>query len=1293
MARNFFNKKFSDYLGEQRALLDIITQFFGATPTPTPTPFASPSPTATPTPSVTSSLTPTPSATTTPTVTPTRTVTPTVTPSPSQTNLPTPSNSVSPTVTPSPTASVTPTRSVTPSPTATPTPSLTPNASPSPTPTKTPTPTPSTTPAVAEFRFSVNTNIINESSSNVFSFNLPCNGSGYSATVNWGDGNFENISGTLGNVLHVYSTPGVYQIRISGTFPTIYFNNTLDCIKVTSLDQWGTGAWTTLEHGFDGCLNMVYNTTDVPDLTSCTSLAYLFRFNSSNSFNGTLGTWNVSNITDLSYTFAGCFNLVEDLDSWDTTNVTSLEGTFQTCLNFFSDLGIWDTTNVTNMSYTFSGAQTFNGNINNWITSGVTDFSWMFYKAISFNVDIGGWDTSGIVGPNSMDFMFQGATIFDQDLTLWCVIPIPSEPPSFRVGSALIDGNLPIWATCPTIPSPTPSPTPTTTPTTTPSPSITPSISVSVTPTASVTPSITPSVSPSVTPSPSITPSISPSITPSISPSITPSPTITPSITPSITQTPYPICPEQLEFTSTTSLTMSGATGTFDRVYSYSGGSITGGYVDGFTFYPGTSSGYTFAIYERYVNPYYYVIIWNNFVFEWDYSMIRTTGASFLNGGASPGVTNLSTSGWLTDGSVNYPKNGGDDYSYIAYPAVCPTPTPTSTPSTTPSITPSVTVTPSETPPPPSVSVTPTPTMTPTPSITPTPSATPPPAFAQFIFEIDTTNSGSANDTFVLPLVSGESYDFTIDWGDGVESISGSTLTGATNTYTSPGIYTIKISGTFPRIYFNNGGDRSKITDISQWGEVLWNNMEGSFYGCNNLDISATDYPILSGVTDARNMFRECSSLVYNSSISGWTTSNIQLFNSMFRDMNFDQNLGSWDMSSASNIEFMFHGNTTFNNGGSPSIADWDTSNITGGGMAYLFKGASTFNQPLSGWTINVNSLDSVFYQASSFNQPLDMWDVSGIGAFNVLFYQSAFNQPLSSWDMSSATSLIFMFGNCPFNQNIGGWNVSGVTTMQRMFEFNGAFNNGGSASISGWTTSNVTNMNGIFLFADDFNQPIGSWDVSNVTNFEFTFAFAYAFNQNIGAWDTSSATSMVQMFNNATGFNNDGSSSISGWTTSSVTAMSEMFINANAFNQPIGSWNTSSVTQFYQMFQNADIFNQNLSSWNVSNGINFFNMFENAAAFNQNLGSWTLNTAGVNMSSMLNGSGLSCENYSRTLIGWANGVDANSDLPASVTLGASTLQYNSTNYGGSPYSDGAAARAYLVGSPVSWTITDNGTC
>jgi hypothetical protein len=61
-------------------------------------------------------------------------------------------------------------------------------------------------------------------------------------------------------------------------------------------------------------------------------------------------------------------------------------------------------------------------------------------------------------------------------------------------------------------------------------------------------------------------------------------------------------------------------------------------------------------------------------------------------------------------------------------------------------------------------------------------------------------------------------------------------------------------------------------------------------------------------------------------------------------------------------------------------------------------------------------------------------------------------------------------------------------------------------------------------------------------------------------------------------------------------------------------------------------------------------------------------------------------ENYSRTLIGWANYASANSDTPASVTLGAGTRTYNDTAYTtGLTYNDAAAARAYLVGTPPTW--------
>jgi surface protein len=210
-------------------------------------------------------------------------------------------------------------------------------------------------------------------------------------------------------------------------------------------------------------------------------------------------------------------------------------------------------------------------------------------------------------------------------------------------------------------------------------------------------------------------------------------------------------------------------------------------------------------------------------------------------------------------------------------------------------------------------------------------------------------------------------------------------------------------------------------------------------------------------------------------------------------------------------------------------------------------------------------------------------------------------------------------------------------------------------------------------------------------------FQSATNFNQNIGSWNVSAVASFVSMFQTATAFNNGGSADINNWSirTTDAVNMQGMFNGAANFNQNIGSWNTSAVTTFSSMFIGATAFNQNIGSWNTGNVTSMTNMFNSASAFNQNIGGWSLRLAGVNMGTVFTGANaLSTENYSRTLIGWANYVSANSNTPASVTLGGGNRTYNNTAYTvGETYNDAVAARAYLTGvaPDPAWTITDGG--
>ena len=193
--------------------------------------------------------------------------------------------------------------------------------------------------------------------------------------------------------------------------------------------------------------------------------------------------------------------------------------------------------------------------------------------------------------------------------------------------------------------------------------------------------------------------------------------------------------------------------------------------------------------------------------------------------------------------------------------------------------------------------------------------------------------------------------------------------------------------------------------------------------------------------------------------------------------------------------------------------------------------------------------------------------------------------------DTSGVTNMNGMFlGAASFNQPVGNWDTSMVTDMSDMFLGATSFNQ----PIGNWDTSRVTNMSSMFWEATSFNQPVGSWNTSKVTNMSGMFFRAESFNQPIGSWNTSNVTDMRIMFNNATSFNQP----IGNWDTSMVTNMRGMFWGAESFNQPIGNWDTSRVTNMGYMFEDAKSFNQPIGNWNTSNVTDMSEMFKGAASY-----------------------------------------------------------------------------------------------
>ena len=346
-----------------------------------------------------------------------------------------------------------------------------------------------------------------------------------------------------------------------------------------------------------------------------------------------------------------------------------------------------------------------------------------------------------------------------------------------------------------------------------------------------------------------------------------------------------------------------------------------------------------------------------------------------------------------------------------------------------------------------------------------------------FITVWKTDNPGTSEDNQII--ISGTGTDYLIEWEEVGNEANNGSETGTdehTVTFPSAGTYRVKISGDFTRIEFNNQGDKEKILDIEQWGDIVWSSFARAFYGCRNLTVNSTDAPDLASVTNLSRMFWGINDM--GGELSEWDVSNIKNMSGMFLgNRNLSYGISAWDVSSVEDMSNMFQ-NSRFNQ----DLSNWDVSHVKD--MSFMFDGLFGFESDLSSWDVSsVTDMAHMFSSCFSFNSDLSGWDVSNVTNMNYMFgYAYDFTSDLSNWDVSNVTNMSFMFNNARlFNSDLSSWDVSNVTTTRGMFNNANEFN----SDLSSWDVASVTDMRTMFRGADVFNSDLSSWDVSNVTTME----------------------------------------------------------------------------------------------------------------------------------------------------------------------------------------------------------------
>lgn len=1061
----------------------------------------------------------------------------------------------------------------------------------------------------------------------------------YNYNVDWGDGSSD--TGITGNITHSYATPGTYTIEISGTFPSIYFNddNANDKLKIIEILAWGDIQWQTMENAFYGCENLNFDLIDSPDLSQVTTLKNMFR--GGTSFNGIVNDWDISTITDLSGLFYEAETFNRPLANWNTRAVTDMSYTFYYAELFNEPLDSWNTAAVTTMSNMFYHAEDFNQNINNWNVSNVTDMSNLFYYARAFNQPLNLWDVSNVTSMASMFYltsfnqpinnwnisnvtdisgMFQNCPFnqplnlwdvsnvttlastfaqnnsFNQPLNDWDVSNVTNMSQTFGSAGTLKDFNQPLdqWDV-----------------------SNVTNMSGMFQSSSFNQPLNGWDVSNVTNMSNMFAGWASIYVTTYNQPLDLWDVSSVTNMSNMFHDSRFNQDIEGWDVSNVTNMSnmFDNATQFNQPLNNWSITSLTN--LDGiFTntplFNQPLDNWNTSAI-SRMRNTFLNAEAFDQDLSSWDISSVTSMTSMLSNSGLSEENYDATLIGWATQTVQDDVDLGATGLKYcdgrLARLELIDTHNWTVTGDIVNCS-----------------NVFCTTITNPVEGDTNVPAnsnihwAAAPNATGYYIdLEVErggvrsfvNINGSPANNydvgnvqilTFTNEFTPGDTIFITVTPYNGEGPAVGCeefSFTVVPSWVNSPAAYKFTIDTRFGSTYGTDQYDFRIQRNSSfsynysvDWGDSEYNNnVTNDIRHIYNTPGIYT-ISIIGDFPAPYHYYGDADEVI---SIDQWGTHEYQsMQRACFRCENMEYLATDVpDLSLVTDMSEMFEDTYLFNG----NIDNWDVSNVTL--MNDTFRGARVFNQPLNSWDVSkVTNMSGMFYSAREFNQPLDTWVTSEVTNMASMFYDAElFNQPLD-WDVSKVTSMSGMFSSTnEFNQNIDNWNVSSVTNMNSMFRSAIAFNE----PLNQWNVSSVTTMSSMFSNAEVFNQPLNNWNVNSVTNMSSMFNNAENFNQNIDSWSVTNVTDMSSMFNSALSYNEP----LNSWDVNSVVNMSNMFNKAEVFNQPLNNWVVSAVANMSNMFEEASVFNQPLNNWDVSSVTLMPSMFENASVFNQNINSW----------------------------------------------------------------------------------------